>query len=225
MALILSKDRKATQPTKPAAKRAVDEAIRLPGLGTFAKADAVAKAARTVADTLCNDVKNDVQEIFIGQGIQLGKRPPNFNAKDEKATANIQLKTLPSGLSVEAQEALNDAAIPLRVVDEVAETFIINPQYADNATYIAKLEKALEKLGLPEDFFLHQSQKKVLPNGDATVDAIFKLRNKRGAPDRARIEALLPLVTTLAVKPATTESLENCLKDVSALITVEKEEA
>jgi hypothetical protein len=206
----LSKERKVEAPAPRKAKATSDDLIPFNNLAEFAACDAVAKALETINATLCNGIKDEAREIFIGQGIQFGKRPVNFRAIDEKATASIQLKVLPGALSMEAQEQLAARDLPVKITDEIVETFIVNPKYAEDAALFEKLEKALARIGAPEDLFLHQSKKKVTAD-DTTLNALFRLRDARDNPDRTAIETLLPLVSTLAVKAATTAPLSECL--------------
>jgi len=214
----LSKDRTIAQPAPRRAKPSSDDMVPIKGLAEFGATDAVVKALKTLHETLCNGLKEATLERFINAGISKGGRPANFKAIEGKATASIQLKNLSSALTVDAQEILNRHGIPLLVTDEIAETFVINPKYAEDAVLFGKLEKALAKIGAPEDLFLHQSKKKVCAKGDETLDAIFKLRKLDGKPDRATIETLLPLVATQAIKVDTTESLEACLDVVDELL-------
>lgn len=224
MAGIFDKTKTASAPVPKKAKRGDTEHVKLPGLELYARVDALQKALTTVAETLCNELKATSRDVFIGQGIQFGQRPPNFKAVEGSANASVQLKAYAWPLTAEAQEQLREADIPLREDDKVAETFILNPEHASDEKIMATLEKALEPLikagKLPQDLFQHQSQKVVKVDGDVTLGAIFRLKNKKGQPDRVRIETLLPLVTSLAIKPTISESLDETLKNVKEVLDV-----
>lgn len=204
--------RKPTVVAPKAGSKPVSDVVEIKGLEALARLDAAAKAYKAACETVSREVKAEACELFIGQGIQLGKRPANLKAAEGKASASIQLKASPSALTEDAVAKLEAAKIPLRSADQVAETFVFNPAYIEDSELLEKIKKALNGIkGIPEDLIQFQSQKKIVCDGDATIDAIFRLKAKGGVPDRNKIETLLPLVTTLAIKPTTTESLEDCL--------------
>lgn len=198
--------------------------IKFPGVADLARVDVVQKAAKGACETLSGELKKDANQIFIGQGIQFGRRPENLNAVDGKATGSIQLKVNPSALTEDAIAKLNEAKIPLKTVDQVVETYRFNEKYVNDEALLAKIKEALDGIeGVPDDLIEFQSQKKIVCDGDRTIDAIFRLRSK-GVPDRAKIETLLPLVTQLAIKVQTTESLEECLDATEELLLVKEQE-
>lgn len=198
--------------------------IKFPGLANLARVDVVAKATKGACETLSGELKKDANEIFIGQGIQFGRRPENLNGVDGKATGSIQLKVNPNALTEDAAAKLTEAGIPLNTVDQVVETYRFNEKYVNDEALLAKIKEALDGIeGIPDDLIEFQSQKKIVCGGDRTIDAIFQLKTNDGLPDRAKIETLLPLVTQLAIKPQTTESLEECLEATEELL-LDKEE-
>jgi hypothetical protein len=212
---IFNKQNKVEVAKPKTAKKGAEE-ISIANLEGFAALTKVSKALKTVEATMSAALKIDINDVFIGQGIQFSKRPDNFKGIDGMAAASCQLKALPStsGISVENQERLKKAGIPLKEIDTVTETFILNPKYAENAEVMNKMEKALAKLGLPEDLFLHQSNKRVVCDGDVTIDAIFNIKNASGDTDRALILEMLPLVTTMAIKPTTSMSIKEAFATV-----------
>lgn len=168
---------KTVNTAKPkAAKR--DDTVTIPvaKLASLAAIDKVMKTLKTLKETVEKEVKADAMNVFISQGRQLGKRPENFKGKDGLAEASIQLKASSSTqvLSEDVQKRLAEVNVPVKEVDTVVETFVLNPAYMADADLMAKVEAALDGI-VPEDFFLHQSQKKVICDGNNTIDAIMKL--------------------------------------------------
>jgi hypothetical protein len=211
---------KAAAPAKkPTAKKA--DAVHfhaLEGLEQFASICAVEKALEAIKKTIEADLKAAGVDIMVTEGLRLQRRPESIKASEGKAVASIQLKAKASNIAIseDDQQRLGDAEIPLRTVDVVTETFIFNPAYASDEKIQGKVSDALMKLikkgDLPEDIIQHQQDQKVVCDGDTTLNAIFALK------DRALVEALLPLVTSTAIKPTLTAELDVAIANVANLL-------
>lgn len=218
--------RKAVPAAPKKSPAPVTETVQIAGLADYARVDAAAKLYTATAERLANAIKAYGQQILIGQGIQFQRRPANLKGVDDKATGSIQLKANGGALSDEAVAKLRAARIPLKTADVVTETFVFNPAYINDSTLLEKIKNALNAIeGIPADLIMFQQQRKTTCDGDATLDAVFRLRSKDGLPDRQRIEALLPLVTCMALKAETTETLDEILDGAEdVLLPPEKQE-
>jgi hypothetical protein len=192
---------KASPVTTKAAPKKGDKAVfAIAGMEAFAAVKAVEKALKAVSSTLEQGVKAQMAVKFVEIGMKKGSRPDSFKGEEGQGSASCELRcrTSTSVLTVEEQSLLEEHKIPVVTLDTVVETFIINPAYADNSDLLERVSKALEGIeGMPADFILHQSQKKVCAD-EASMNAVFALK------DKAVVAALLPLVSTLAVKPTIT---------------------
>lgn len=205
---------KTTTKKAPAPKKSAVE-ISVPGVEQFASIDAVIKALTAIKATLEGEIKAQGVAHFITDGMKIDRRPENVKATEGAAEASIQLKAKASNIAIteDDQERLAAAGIPLQTVDNVVKTFIINPEYAGNEKLLAKVSTALEKVpGLPNDFIQLQEDTKVVVDGDNTLNALFAL------DDRAQIEELLPLVSSIAIRASLTGGVEVALANVGEVL-------
>jgi predicted regulator of amino acid metabolism with ACT domain len=182
---------KSLAPEKPKTKKSNKAEIQLEGLEQFALLDSLIKSLEAVRDTYCDMVKCDAREIFAKAD---GKRPENFRGIDGDAEASIELRkrSSRSTLSEEEVATLTEHKVPFDVVDDVTETFVINPEYANDSALLGKIDKALGGVkGLPENFILRQAGVSRRVVSDATIDHVFA---------HGLASELMDTVTTLAVK-------------------------
>lgn len=189
---------------KPKAKaKAKTDYVETPGLELYASLCAVKKNVEAQISVVRTGIDEIAMERFIAEGIRTGSNPESYKGSEGQATASIQLRcrSSASGLSEEEQTILEENNIPLDRNVAREETFIIKPEYADlsneeNAERFAKIEKALEGLGLPADFFMRQTAVEKVIATDESINAVFKLK------DADKVAALLPLVTCQAMRPS-----------------------
>jgi hypothetical protein len=210
----------AAAPAKPKAKaKEADTSIVMEGVEQYAAICAVMKSLEAVQKTLASDLKAQGVDLMVTEGMRLKSAPESIKAREGQGSANIQLRCKGSNiaLSEEDIERLNENNIPLQTVDNVVETYVINPAYKDDEKTLEKVSKALAKVpGLPEDFIQLQRDQKVCVDGDNTLNALMAIK------DRALVEALLPLVTIQAIKPTFTGDMEAALAKVGEMLGLEE---
>lgn len=200
-----------TLKTAKSSKKADAVTVALPGIEALASIDAVIKALTTIKATVEAEVKSRAAIEFIKTGSEKKAKPENFKASEGVATASVQLKKRASNSTLSAEEValLTDAGVSFETVEEVVSTFVINPAYKDDQALLGKVEKALKGVkGIPEDFILLQEGKSKTITTDASLDEVFKL-------GQDQIKLLLPVVSTIAVKPT--------IEDVTAAYDIVKE--
>jgi hypothetical protein len=167
--------------------------VTIDGLEQLAEIDAMIKNLSALREDLDRTVKDKAREIFIDLGQTT--RPENFRGVDGDAEASIEFRkrstrSVLTPAEVEAFEKLN---IPVETIQDVSETYIINPAYAGDSALLEKIDNALKKVkNLPEDFILKQggTSRKVV--GDDTVTEVFS---------KGLIRQFFDTIGVLAVKP------------------------
>jgi len=184
---------------KPAKKaKAVKVSHKLAGLEQFSAIKNAMDTLEALAKTVEQDVKGQMLTLFVAAGSSSGLKPENFEGTEGAATASCELRkrSVKSALSPEDKALLVDYNIPVEETKSEVETFIFNPAYINNQAMMAKIEKALNKVaGLPEDLIMKQVGTTTYTVSDETVDAVFAIK------DKEKLEKLVPIVTTLAIKP------------------------
>lgn len=186
-----------TVKTGAKAKKPEKASIEITGIEALSAIDHAIKALTALKETYEADVKSEVAMHFVKAGVEARRRPVNFTGTDGKATASCELRkrSSRSGLAEGEIEMLEQAGITTEVAEDVVDTFVINPAYAGDQNLLAKIEKKLSQIkDLPEDFILRQEgvSRRIVP--DAALDQIFTF-------DEATAAALLPVVSTIALKP------------------------
>jgi len=174
------------------AQHAIDSLLSLAAINN------AIKSLTTLKVSLEGSVKNQMSSLFVAKGASSGLKPDSFEGTDGVASASCELRkrSAVSKLSPEEVAILTDHKIPFETSSNTTETFIFNPAYLSDAKLMAKVEKALSTIvGLPDDFIQHQTGATFYTVSDETVDAVFKLK------DASKIATLMPIVTTLAIKP------------------------
>ena len=189
-----------TAPKKSAAKAGANKPeFTVPGLAPYVALDLVEKRLKSLKAVLREPVNTFMHTHFVESAAKTHTVPVNFDGVDESAKANCQLRKNGANipLSPEAADLLASHNVPVETVADMPDTFIINPEYLKDAGLMERVAKALQTVkDLPKDFIQHQEATTKRVVGEGTVEAVCKLE------DKATIEALLPLVTTLAVRPA-----------------------
>lgn len=183
---------------KTATKKKTEKTeVKISGLETLAAIDHVMKSLAALKETVESDVKSAMASHFVTTGCATQRRPENFKGVDGVATASceLRLRSSRSALSDAEIEALDHYSIPHVLVEDVAETFVINPAYKDDQKLLAQIEKKLKAIkDIPEDFIMVQEGVSRHVVVEESIERIFTLN-----PNVA--SSLLPIVGTLAVKP------------------------
>jgi len=110
---------------------------------------------------------------------------------------------------------LIERGIPYDTVEARAETFVINPAYANDGALLGKIDKALKGVkGLPEDFILKQEGVTSHVVSDESILTMY-------AKEQAR--ELVDTLCTLAVKPTLANpDLKKALQLATALLNDER---
>jgi hypothetical protein len=173
-------------------------------LNVLAALDQVAEAvagARVVYEGM---IKDQVTDIFVEEGMELGKRPENMLGKACFSTASLELRkrSSASALNTDDQALLAKYNVPMGekvIKDAVPERFFFNPEILENPKLRAKVSAALGGV----DFggiapLLQQPAEPAITAkvaSDESIQAVFT------AADNAKdVAQLMKLVTTLALK-------------------------
>lgn len=221
--------------TKTAAKGKKDTVVvETKGLELYAALKVVednVKAQRSVVEV---GVKEQMTQRFIDEGIKLGKKPESYKGEENGTTGSLQFKCLPntSALSDETQAMLKERDIPMKRVVSKPQTFIFNPAYADlsdkhNKAIFDAISKVLaplmEKGIVPRDLIQQQDEESKMTADEDTIAAVFKLKTENGEADRETIEAMIPLVSCLAIRPSLAEGA-NAFEIVDKAMNIEDAE-
>ena len=182
-----------TAATPKAKAKSKKKELTIEGLEQLAEIDAMIKNLSALREDLDRTVKDQAREIFIDLGQTA--RPENFRGVDGEAEASIEFRkrSSRSTLTLAEVEAFEKLNIPVETIQDVFETFVINPAYAGDSALLEKIDRALKKVkDLPEDFILKQegSSRKVV--GEDTVVAVFA---------KGLIRQFFDSIGVLAVKP------------------------
>ncbi len=184
------------------AKKSDKREVTLAGLEHVAALDAVVKSLTAVLKTEEAALKERMAAEFIKTGVAQKKKPENFRGIEGDASASCELRkrSEASGLTDEDAKLLADNGIPTQVITSTVDTFVINPIYLADPAIMGAIEAALKKVkGMPEDLFLHQAGSSKTVVTEDSMDVLFA----KGDPDLT--EDLLPIISTLAIKPKLAE--------------------
>lgn len=204
--------------TEPKGKKKERDLIPMLGCEQLAHLDAVIKAATAAKETIQERLSEKVREIFMGRIEKAdGKQPESFYMTEGLAEVNCQLRKrgANSALNDEEREILDKSKIEYQKEVITPQLFAINPVYAADNKMLEKVEKALAKLGLPEDFIVMQEEKHKYVVDEDCLTKTFKSKNVD----------LIRISTTLAFKPTLKELRPHDLAaTVEEILGIEKEE-
>jgi hypothetical protein len=151
--------------------------VQITGLQDLVMLDGVRDAINVLINEKILEINAQVREIFIVEGCAQKTRPANFSGVDGEATASMQLKKRSEASLLTPQQIaiLKRAGIPLSVITDVRELFIINPDMADDQNILAAAHAALHDApGVPRGFIMKQegSQRTVVT--DSSILALFQ---------------------------------------------------
>jgi hypothetical protein len=196
---------------KPSAKAKKDKLqINVPGLADLAKLDALIKAATAMKATMEVDIKTAGFASFME--MSKGTRPTSFEGVDGVATASVELRKRGTNSALNDDEVAALATAGIVPFKQVVTNglFAINPKYAEDATLLGRVEKALVKI-VPEDFIVQQQEVSKNVVSDEMLDAAFR---------DGKSPAIIELLTTMALKPKLSDaySMEQLMDDAKAIM-------
>lgn len=150
--------------------------VALKDLSTLANIKSVISALEGLQATAEASVKNQMREEFITEGAAIKRRPENFKGIDTGASASCQIRKRSnrSVLTQDEIDLLEEHDISYETLEDIPETFIINPEHAKDEKLLVKISKALEKVpGLPDDFIQHQASKQRRVVTDDSIQEVF----------------------------------------------------
>jgi hypothetical protein len=188
--------------------------VTVKGLELYAALDAAAKAIKGLQEANRGELNDQIFGHFVNEGARSHTQPANFRGIEGEASASCELRKRSTRSVLNEQEVtiLAENNIPVEVIEDKPETFIINPTYLEDAKLMKKVGEQLGKItGIPADFILKQEAKRSTVASDESLAAVFKL-----AADK--IAELLPVVGVTAIKAQTAESLADTLKTIAELV-------
>lgn len=206
---------KATEAKPAKGKKSKGREVQVKNLNQLASIKAVLAALEGMAATTEAEIKAQMSEEFVTEGCAIGRRPENFKGIDKGATASCQIRKRSSRsvLTEGEVELLEANGITYETIDDVEDTFIINPAYSGDSDLLEKISKKLATIkGLPEDFIQHQEGKSRHVASDDSVQQIFTLEPEVTSE-------LLDVVATLAIRTKLDNAdLKGCLQRISKVI-------
>ena len=202
-----------TTPSKT--KKAKKEATFIGAdLDAFAACAAVTKALKDVQAVFENKVKGFMGQLFVHNGLSLKTRPENFTGVGANSSASCQLKSLSTSatLAPEVASYLLDKGIELeeKVIQE--ESYSFNPAALADPILRAKIAAVLGTLDTGGITLIEHREKKTgFSLTDTSLDSVFML-----AETEEEAEKLLPLVSTLAIRPKFEGSLREAFDIMGA---------
>ncbi len=206
---------KKVEPKPAKGKKSKGREVAVKNLNQLASIKAVLAALEGMAKTTEAEIKAQMAEEFVTEGCAIGRRPENFKGIDAGATASCQIRKRSSRsvLTEGEVELLEANGITYETIDDVEDTFVINPAYAGDSDLLQKISKKLEQIkDLPEDFIQHQEGKSRRVASDDSIQEIFTLKPEVTSE-------LLDVVATLAIRPKLDNAdLKGCLARISKVI-------
>lgn len=202
---------KTTEKKAPAGKKSKGREVVMKNLNTLASIRSVMASLESLAQTTEATVKEQMANEFVKEGCAIGRKPESFKGIDEGASASCQLRKRSSrSVLTEGEiDLLGQHGVEYETLEDIPETYIINPAYAGDSDLLGKVSKKLEGIkGLPEDFIQHQESKSRHVASEESINKIFTL-------DPEVTAELLDVVATLAIRPKLeTEDVKGAFKRI-----------
>lgn len=187
--------------------------LLIAGLKRLAAINTLLKALKGLKESSDAEVRGVAAEHFIEEGMKLGRQPDNFDAFEDNASANVQLRKrgTNSVINEETNAVLQKYGIVTEVIVERAQLYTVNPKYMDDQAKLKKVSDFLVKNGM-DDFILMQTEVSRRVTTEQTITDTFQKVH-----DKDELRQVLPLVSELAIKVAeqdTREALMMILADL-----------
>lgn len=186
-----------TVKTATKAKKAEKTRVEIAGMHEYAALVSVMKSLDAIKSTMEADIKAKMADKFVSMGCERKARPENFVGFEGDGTASCELRarSTASSLSEAEQETLAEYNVPTTVVEDVVDTFVINPAYIEDAVLMGKVAAKLNTIKeIPNDFIMKQEGRSKTVVADGAFDVVFKQ-----TPEVAQM--LMRITSTLAIKP------------------------
>jgi hypothetical protein len=184
-------------PAKKSTKKGAKAEIQIAGLEVYAALDAAYKTIEALKVSARENIDTQIKAYFVREGAALKAQPANFRGIDSDASASCELRKRSNRSALNEQEVqlLEEAGIPVDSIQDKPETFIINPAYLADTAMMNKVGEVLGTIpGIPIDFIQKQEAQTTAVVSEESLAALFEKK-------LADIEALLPILTTTAIKP------------------------
>lgn len=188
--------------------------VEIEGLERYAALDSLEKIIKTLKVTYKGVLETSMIDHMVYEGRQIKRRPENFRGVEGAASASCELRkrSSASALSAEERMLLDKLGVEYEVVDDVVETFVINPVYKDDSALLEKVSKALSTVkGLPADFIQKVEGASRAIVDEKSLDQVFTKSD-------AAARQLINVVGTLAVKPTINVNPKRVMEIVSELM-------
>jgi hypothetical protein len=188
----------AVVPEKPKTKKAEKPGVEMgEALQKVAAIDAIMTSLKGIREQYEGQVKDEMADRFVSEGVAIHHRPENFRGVNGLAEASCELRKRSTASAI-AEEEVSEfvkAGIEVEEIEVTPEAFLFNPEILSNPKHKAKLSAAIAAL----DFdgvqpILYQPAVKKYVATESMIDAVFsKAKGKVAAK-------LMSMVTVLGLK-------------------------
>lgn len=209
---------------KPASKSKAPE-LPVVGIAEYAAYCSVIDTVTGLKEAKKKEICDVANGLFLNEIRDTKRKPTNFRGVEGNASGSIQFKkrSTVSALTDEQASVLDEFKIPYETVADRPSTFIIGEEYAQDADVLGKLNKAIAPLiakgELPANVIQKQEATTKRVVTDDTLDAVCKIE------DMEALAALVPVVSSTAINPTTTDDIVTCLAHVIECLGANKEQA
>lgn len=170
-----------------------------PAIAMVAAIDYITKSLKGLRETYEAMAKDEMLDVFVGDGLKIGKRPENYRGVNGLGEASCELRKRASSSPLLDEEVseLKKAGIEVKLETTQEEMFVFNPEVLKNPELRAKISAAFAKI----DFEGLQPIERIAPvqkyvATEEAIDEVFKISKTAKIGSK-----LLSLVTVLAIKP------------------------
>src|SRR6266566_3691234 len=125
-------------------KKDTKKRVEIKTLERYATVDSLVKSLTTVQKTMKPVLDAQTLEELMTEGTRLGRTPENFRGFEGKAEASMELRkrSSASALSETDVELLAGHNVSTQVVEDMPDTYIINPTYRDDKVLLSRVSAA-----------------------------------------------------------------------------------
>lgn len=208
---------KVIETKTPAKGKATDKReVEISGADELAQMEAFHKSIGTLIATMKEEVKSEVFNEFVKDGMEHKKSPDGFNAIENVSTIGATFKKRSTtSVLTDAEVAIlkkNGISYETKIVQQ--EQFVINPKYSESQELLESVSEAIEGIkGMPEDFIMLQPEASKQVTSARSLDEIFQSKKKK-----ATVRDLAKIVGVIALKPSTKADLSDVLEDLKEML-------
>lgn len=169
-------------------------------LDQLASLKAFAATIEAQMKALESELKGDATDELVKRGMAIGGRPANYKGESATAIAGVELRLRSSAsiLSEDEVKLLAEENIEATEMELSPEMYAFNPGVLGmGPKVLEKISAALASVKELEGIqvIVHHPAKTKMVASEEAIDKVFKLK------DADKVRSLMPLVTTLALKP------------------------